>query len=75
MDSTISSKPWYELIPVILLRWRYTDTPTQLIKKFRDLNFSELYILSSNPAAFVIDEQLYSTSFSPLWDHRVKGSP
>ena len=44
----------------LILRWRYTVTPTQLIKKFRGLDFSELYTLSSNPAALLIDKQLFS---------------
>ena len=34
--------------------------PTQLIKKFWGLGFSELYTLSSNPAALVIGKQLFS---------------
>ena len=44
----------------IALRWRYTGTPTQLIKKFCGLDFSELYTLSSNPAALMIGKQLFS---------------
>ena len=44
----------------LILRWQYTVTPTQLIKKFRGLDFSELYTLSSNPAALLIDKQLFS---------------
>ena len=34
--------------------------PTQLIKKFWGLDFSELYTLSSNPVALVIGKQLFS---------------
>ena len=31
-----------QLFSMSILRWRYVDTPTKLIKKFRHLNFSEL---------------------------------
>ena len=47
-------------IKVVTLRWQYTDMPTQLIKRFGGLDFSELYTLSGNPAALVIYKQLFS---------------
>ena len=44
------------------------------IKKFWGLDFSELYILSSNPAALMIGKQLFSHAFTAM-GHWVKGSP